>query len=360
MNELTANLLNQFSLFDRSVLIAVLLLFVFAKPLMSLYPHRLSETAFKSKVWLLRSVFIISTIAYAIALILGATVAHKISQTALILVASYLMIYIGHAWSTAKYGREKEIDEKITRSDTITSESINLIIFILGFALGLLVLLNIWGLESWLQTTSVIGGILLVIFATKDYWLGDIIACFMLLKNEQVQPGAVIQVESLGLLGVINQITLNQVSIRDLVRKHTIIIPNAKLWQNKIEILSSSTDHGLPDFVDFNIGYGTQIDTVEEFLHEVWQQSCALNTGINADVSPKIHLINTGDHAVTWRVFYNVSNIFSLIAIRHCINKVAYRLSLEHRISLSTPITLEAVGQKGAKTPEPPLSPQVK
>lgn len=343
LEQLSNFILQYFSFFDLGVLSINLLILLFAKSLVELYPYQMDEKSVLARVWMIRFTCFVLMIAFATALILEITIAHQISQTALTIFGAYITIHVGQAWSTNKYGREREVDEQLIRSDTITSESISMILFVLVFAFALLVILNIWDLKSWLQTTSVLGGLLIAIFTTKDYWLGDIISSFMLLRNEQIQPGAVIKVDSMQLLGVIKMISLSQTIVKDLVQKHDIIIPNTLLRQSKLEILTSSTERGLPDYVDFKIGYGVATDVVETFLEQVWDQACNDISAINAEVKPRIQLIENGDHAVTWRLFYNVKNVFNLIGTRNGINKTAYQLSLEENLPLNTPLTYQAV-----------------
>ena len=81
----------------------------------------------------------------------------------------------------------------------------------------LIVLINIWGLTSSLQTTGVIGFLALLIFTTKDYWLRDFLSGILLNSGERLQRGDVVSIPSENVLGIILEIRGLQTRIRDYV-----------------------------------------------------------------------------------------------------------------------------------------------
>lgn len=300
------------------------------------------------RLWLLRALNLFLFVLYVCAVLFELKVVPKISQTGLLLLFAYVANQLINFWAIKKYGRIKQIEEKEVHSDTYTSETVSLIGSFILVMVTILTTLNIWGLESWLQTTSVLGGILVMVFFTKEYWIGDMISGLIILYNDQLQPGTVIRIKEKELLGVVLQVNLTQTVIRDLIQRHEIIIPNVAVRNTTVELLSNSPKSGLSDYVDFKIGYGLEAEKVEAFLMKIWEDSCEIEKAINCEANPRITIVENGDHAVTWRLYFNISNIFKLLEARNTINRVAYICSSEQGIGLNTPLTHELL-----KTPTP-------
>jgi len=53
----------------------------------------------------------------------------------------------------------------------------------------------------------------------------------------------------------------------------------------------------------------------------------------------EIKVLETGDHAVEWGVFYYIKEVQDIIPIRQLFTETILNTSVEHRISLSTPKT---------------------
>ena len=102
-----------------------------------------------------------------------------------------------------------------------------------------------------------------------------------MLYNRDIEPGTLIQVEELNLLGIIIQTTLTQTRLRDLTSKHIIIVPNSRLRGCKVEILSKSSGKGLMRTADFQLNYGLSSELVDQFFQQVWERACELEKGIN-------------------------------------------------------------------------------
>ncbi len=293
------------------------------------------------RLWLLRTLNLILFVSYICAVLFQLSVVPEISQTGLLLLLSYVANQLISYWALKKHGRLKQIEDKEIHSDTYTSETVSLVGSFILLMICVLTTLNIWGLESWLQTTSVLGGILVMIFFTKEYWIGDMISGLIILYNDQLQPGTIIRIKEKDILGVVLQVSLTQTVIRDLIQRHEILTPNTTIRNTTIELLSNSPKSGLSDYVDFNLSYGLDLSKVEEFLTKIWEDSCELEKAINNDVRPRITIVDNGDHAVTWRLYYNINNIFKLLEARNTINRVAYICSIEAAIGLNTPLTHE-------------------
>ncbi len=268
----------------------------------------------------------------------------ELSQSALTLLTTWLVIHFLQAWILRRYGREKEFDGEFIRSVSYQSSVFFLIILVISSASSLLILINIWNVTSWLSTTGVLGGAALVLFATKDVWVPDTINGLILLHNGDIEPGNLIRCEELNLFAVVLRITLTQTSLRDLVHRNTIVITNSKLRTCKVENYSKIVGRGLIQFIDFKIGYGPTSDVIDDYFQRVWKTALENESSINPDHPPICCLHLCGDHAVEWRLMYRIQNVYRLPQARFAINRAAYELSLSEDISLSTPITHHPIG----------------
>lgn len=265
------------------------------------------------------------------------------SQTGLVLLISYLFIQFSHAWALQHYGKGKTIDGEEISSRTYKSEMMHIIIIAVTIITSILLLVNIWHVTSWLQATGVLGGLLVVLFATKDAWAVDSVHGLIMLYNHDLEPGVICRIPEYDILAVTDKISLTQTTFRDLVQKHKIIIPNGKLRNTKIEILNRSGQTGWNDFIEYKIGYNTTSKQVKAFFDKVWAVSCEKSNALNFDKKPKISIVEAGDHAILWRIHYHLENIYHLKTARFSINRVAFDLQEEFSLSLATPITHQVV-----------------
>jgi small-conductance mechanosensitive channel len=210
---------------------------------------------------------------------------------------------------------------------------------VLDRSVPILVNINIWELNDWLQATSVLGGIILILFAAKEFFLGDMINGLVMHYNHSVEAGSVIRVKEFDLVGVVMQITLSQTIIRDLVQKHEVTIPNTKLRNAMVETISNCSKNGFRDYLDFKIGYDHSPEVVTTFLENVWLQSTDQEAGLNANTKPKVVVIENGDHAVTWRLLYYVNNPYRMLDARNTLQTRALELSQQEQVGLNTPVT---------------------
>jgi len=95
---------------------------------------------------------------------------------------------------------------------------------------------------------------------------------------------------------------------------------------------------GLRDRLSFKIGYDADPSDVKEMLtaaHEraVEDSSISIVDGHNVE----IRVIDTGDYAVEWGLFYYTKDIKGLVRTRQLVREIVLEESLSRNISLSTP-----------------------
>jgi hypothetical protein len=267
----------------------------------------------------------------------------RISQTGLVLLLGYLFTQFSHAWTIKKYGKQRTIDGKESKTRTYQSEMGYIIILLITIAVSLLLLINIWQVTSWLQATGVIGGILVILFGTKEAWAHDAVSGLIMLHQGEIAPGVVCRIPDMGILAVVRRMSLTETTFHDVIQKHNIIVANNKLRGVPVQVLNRTDSAYWNDYVEFNIGYDTPSTQVEGFITAVWARACELEKHLDPEKTPRLVLVNPGDHAIQWRMNYRVESVYRIKQARFAINRAAFDLQTEHGLSLATPITHQSV-----------------
>lgn len=327
-----------FSLFDYIVLAINALIFLLSARLVTRFGYVPGERRHQAAIWMLRAVNLTLFLLYFLA-VFFTDKARPLSITGLTLLCAYLLVHLFQLQTLKRYGRTRQIADKEVLSHTYQSEVIGLIGWVIAAIVSCLIIINTWEMTNWLQTTSVLGAIVLIVYSTKDVWAPDNINGLILLYNNDVEPGAVVQVKEIDLLAVVVRTSLTQTVFRDLRRKYKILLPNSRFRACKIEILTSDSNGNLGCFVDFKIGYGIPSERIEAFLTRVWQQVADESSLINPERAPRVRIVENGDHAVVWRLSYRINSAYRLIEAEYLINRAAYDLSTQFGIGLNTPMT---------------------
>jgi|MDTC01.3.fsa_nt_gb hypothetical protein len=341
MDKLTASL-SVFDGFDYAVLALNFIMFVFAPTIVRRIRPSTDDVAIAGRAYTLRAANVILLLLYGSAIFIS-EFAIQLYETGITLLLAVLATHFFDTLILRRYGRTRTIDEIEYRSETYQSEVFALLTKIVVTVSVILIVINIWGMTGWLRTTSVLGALAILLFSTKDVWIPDNINGLILLYNGDVEPGSVIRVDELDLLGIVVQTTMTQTRLRDLRRRHIIVVPNAKLRNCKIEILSKASSKGIMRYADFKLSYGIDSGIVDELFEAIWRLACARDNNINEERPPAAKLENAGDHGVEWRLCYWVKNVYGMIDAAHAINRAAYEVAEKRNIGLNTPLTYRAL-----------------
>jgi len=263
----------------------------------------------------------------------------NISHTGLLVLLTYLIWQLTHSIILKKYGRKREVESTSIYVESYTSNNLKLIaLLILGVISGL-VFLNLWKLEWLLQTTSFLGALAVLIFTTKDYWLKDFISGIIVISNGNIERGDVIRIPDENILAIVLETRTMLTLLRDVIRNHNITVPNSLLLNKQVEILTTESRKGIYDYVEFNIGYETDSEKARAYLLDVWKRACKITATINPEREGNIMLVENGDHAVTWRVLYNLRFEHEIVTARNAVKLAAFELQDEYGVKLPTPLT---------------------
>ena len=184
-----------------------------------------------------------------------------------------------------------------------------------------------------------LGFIALLLFFTREHWVGDFLSGIMIISSGRIERGDVINIPGENILGVVLQTRGMHSVIRDLVKGHDIVLPNSVLLKQRVDMLKTDLERGVRDYVEFQLGYDVTADDARLFLKETWQASCDRTTAIDADRGCRAALKICGDHGATWRLTYTLKNTHAILMCQDTIREAAYRLQEKHGISVSTPLT---------------------
>ena len=94
----------------------------------------------------------------------------------------------------------------------------------------------------------------------------------------------------------------------------------------------------------FKIGYDVPVDTVHKMFDSA-EHRLEDDCGIRVAEGNKfeIGLLDTGDHALEWAVYYYTKDIKNLLKNRQTIRECILKTAIEFNISLATPITHKSV-----------------
>ncbi len=281
------------------------------------------------------NIFILAT--YLMAGLFEFKLGQAFSKISLTIIIAFAINHLLQLWVLSRFGTEREVNGETVMARSYTSGMIGVLTFIIVVSLSFVAILNILNLDNWLQTSSIIGAFLLILYASKDYLLDDIISSLLFHYNRSLEPGNVVKVQELNIFGVIQQITLSQTTLRDMQQGHEITVANSKLRGCVIENLSHTTS-SLKDFLDFNIGYDVEPGTVERVLRESWQKLCAEDNNIEQQPIA-VKMIKHDDHCIVWRLIYCVKNPYKLLDIKQRLHWIALEHCRLNQVDLATPLT---------------------
>jgi small-conductance mechanosensitive channel len=333
-----------FSTFDYVVLSINLLIFIFSKPIVQGFKRNDSKSA-SSKLYALRAINLILFALYIASLFIEG-LGKRLSLTGLTFLLAFIFSHLLDMFIIKKFGREKEIDGTNYHTETYQSEIFSLLVTFLTLITTIVIVINIWGMNDWLKATSVLGILAILVFSTKDVWIPDNISGLILLYNSDIEPGAVVKIDEQNLLAIVVQTSLTRTTFRDLKTHHQIVLPNSIVRNSKLEVLSKGPASGHMQFVHFNISYGIPAEKVDSLLKRVWEKACEESKALNDEREPVINIVETGDHAVNWRLGYKLKNLYQMLEVECLVKRIAYELAEEQKIELQTPLTHSIMDNK--------------
>ncbi len=334
----------EFTQFDYLIIAVNIVTLLLSPWLIRWAAHNRSEKDIRRRINALRFINIVILASYLCAVFFQFKLGQAFAKISLTLMLAFAINHLLQLWITKRFGTERELNGQLVNVRSYTSGLIGLVALTFVIALSLVAVLNILELDNWLQTSSIIGAFLLILYASKDFILSDMIASLVIHYNRMLEPGNLVEIKELNILGVVQQVTLTQCTLRDLVRGNEIAVSTSKLRQCVINNLSHCSGC-LKDFVDYNISYQVSHDKVSEFFNKLW--SLIETNSLPVEYGKLTYkALEAGDHAITWRLFYSLKSPYKLLEAKQGIHYLATQVSEEFGFNLGTPLTHEVLNIK--------------
>jgi len=337
--------LTLFSYIDFAIAAILVLVIIFAKPLLNfILPSNLSDNKRHFRIALFRACLFTAGLIYYFRrihepLIASGGNAFKIIMPLVILYLAYLSNYLSQYFIHKRYGKERTIADEKTTIATYQTRLLSLIMTVFITVIALISIIKILGFDSLLEAGGILGIIGLMFALTQAAWAPDVISGLIFLNSANFEEGDVIEVEN-EFIGRVIKTQLFHTEILNLKNKHRIMVRNAQLRDKVIHNYSRFTSlKGLRECLTFNIGYDVPQKNILNMMNEAFSKAKEDEITFEHDTAPELKLLETGDHAVTWGIIYFTKDPYSVISTRQNITIHILNTATSHDISLGTPLT---------------------
>ncbi len=158
--------------------------------------------------------------------------------------------------SRKKFGELKTIDDNPVYIDTYNSRLVELILLFIGILLCIYSIIQVWQLDSMLETTGIFGVIIAFLAITNQIWAPDLYFGLVILNSDVLEDGHVIQLEGETDGYIINRLTFIYTVLYNVSNNHRTLIRNSELMKKRIDNLSKRASiDGLRYSATYKIGY---------------------------------------------------------------------------------------------------------
>lgn len=342
-----------------------LALFAFARPLLnSMGSGREND----SRVRILRGLNVFVMLLQVLDLVLlriTSDYQHYFIRAGLSLMAVYggLLVYsIGCYFSRKKFGVEKELDQQRIFLETYSSRLVEILLLAVIAFSTIYALIIIWGFDSLLETTGIIGIFVAFLAFTSSIWAPDLISGLIILNTQMLEDGDVVVIDGYPDEYIIHKVTFIYILLYDIRNNHRTLMRNSRFIQSKIDNISriASTDGirkklvyniGYPDFSgaeDRAVAYKQFRTRIDRMFHRAFENACEdEKIHINRNKPFEWALTSTGNFALEYSLWFYLERIPNtkvtatirkhLMRTIYRVNEAIYASSVIEDIDLSTP-----------------------
>ena len=346
-------------------------LFILAKPLLNfLAPGQNNVT----KIKIFRALNVLVLILHVLDIVLsGANADYRhyfinLGYSLMAVYAGMLAYSFLSSLSQKRFGRQHQIDDKISYSETYSSRLVNLVLLIIIIVTVIYGLIIIWEANSLLETTGIFGILIAFLAFTSNIWAPDIISGLIILNSQSIEDGDVVVIDGHSNEYVISRVTLIYVILYDIRNNHRTLMRNSQFTSNRVDNLSRvASTNGVRQGLSYKIGYpkvtgnknerAAQLSAFEKDVEQMFTHAydaCKAdeNVKINAVKPFEWALTNAGDYALEYTLWFYLERIPStkitsrlrqhLMGTIYKVNQEVYRASILEGLDLSTPDIVQA------------------
>jgi len=343
------NILSQLDSVAYILLTVNTLLLVFAPQILKLvYPAPSKVPTFTRTVMIFRALNLLIIVVYGYYLFYQSkedqALGIKLVSVLAIIYLAYLLMHLMHLLILRQYGKIRKVEGKERQAPTHQTRLLSVFSSIFIAVIALISTIHFLGLNSLLEAGGVIGFIGVFLALTSSIWAPDIFHGIIILNSDMLSEGDVIELQDAAdnpIIGVVYRTKMFHTVILNQVNNHRIMIRNSRLRDLTIHNLSKfASARGLREKISFKIGYDSKLASVEKMFVSAYEKAKEdADIPFEHQYEMELAIDDTGDHAVQWSLYYYTKDIDALISTRQKILKIVYTTSIEHNISLATPIT---------------------
>ncbi len=249
-----------------------------------------------------------------------------------------------------QYGKTREVAGEKVISDTHNSRLLSLLVVSLVFVFALIGIVQVLGFDDLLKAGGIIGVIGVMLALTQASWAPDIISGLILLNSDFIDEGDVIEINDGKMTALVFRTKLFHTELFNLVNNNRVLLKNAKLREMTIQNLSKfASVRGYRENLSFKIGYDQRPADVRAMFEAAFERVLKVNEiAIDSNHPMEVQIIDTGDYAIKWGVYYYTKEVKQLIKTRQRFIEIILDESIQRGISLSTPDLYQRIS---AETP---------
>jgi small-conductance mechanosensitive channel len=338
MTEIFSAFLNDFHQLQLLIIGASLLLFMAATPICRWLNDDDGLSMRISMMRILNSLIIIGV--FADVLLHEYTLLSKLTQSLMVVYFAVIGTQFINFFIRQRFGKLVNSKNKRQISDTYSSRGLSLFVAAVVSVVAIVSCMRILGLNSLLEAGGAIGIIGLFLALTQASWAPDIISGLIILNSRMAEEGDVVQF-NMGSGNIVASIFKTKVfhtEFLDLANNHRLMVRNAKLRDYGIQNLSRfASAKGLRERLVFNIDYAHSEQEVSGMMDRAFLEIDKNEDSREQQFAHEVRVLDTGDHAVTWAVYYYIKDVKQLLKIKQIFRAHILAESKRSNISLATP-----------------------
>lgn len=288
---------------------------------------------------------------------------------------SLMVIYTGVFFYSAsgtftrkRFGKTRTYDGKTVYIESYNSRLVNIVILAMIVLTIIYMLIKLWGADSLLETTGIIGILLVFLGFTSSIWAPDIVSGLIILNSEMLVDGDVVVIDGHPDEYIIARVTLIYAVLYNIRSNHRTLLRNTQFIQSRIDNLSRvASSDGVRQAYKYNIGYPefsdrretrqTELAVFQKNIGDMFTRSfeaCCTNdeVKINRNKPFEWAMTNAGDYALEYTMWVYLERIPNtkvtatirrhLMGTLYKINETVFAASVVEGVDLSTPDLINA------------------
>jgi len=288
---------------------------------------------------------------------------------------SLMIIYTGvfiysasGTFTRKKFGKSRNYDGKTTYVESYNSRLVNIVLLSMIVLTVVYILIEVWGADSLLETTGIIGILLVFLGFTSSIWAPDIVSGLIILNSEMLVDGDVVVIDGHPDEYIIARVTLIYAVLYDVRNNHRTLLRNTQFIQSRIDNLSRiASSDGIRQAFKYNIGYPelserrqdreVEFAVFQKNIGDMFMRSfetCQANTEIKINNNKPFEwaMTNAGDYALEYTLWVYLERIPNtkvtatirrhLMGTLYKINETVFAASVLEGVDLSTPDLVNA------------------